>query len=105
MLSSELSTFYSQNLYADGYDQLAINLVQGNGYRFYPDTALTLMREPGYPIFLAALFLICGTSFAAVKLMHMAMALLVAWLITRIASRVSKERSVRLLAPALFLLH
>ena len=40
---------------ADNYSALAKNISHGRGYRFTPDTALTLMREPGYPYFLAVL--------------------------------------------------
>jgi hypothetical protein len=39
----------------DNYYSLAKNIDHGFGYRFTPDTTLTLMREPGYPYFLAAL--------------------------------------------------
>ena len=70
--------FYSQDRFSDGYDQLAENLAHGNGYRFYPDTAKTLMREPGYPIFLAGLLTLFGNSFAAVKLSNMCLALAIA---------------------------
>src|SRR5436309_1235118 len=42
-VSDRMTPFYNQNHFLDGYDQLAANLVQGNGYRFYPDTARTLM--------------------------------------------------------------
>src|SRR5580658_1515357 len=40
---------------ADNYDTIARNIRLGYGYRFAPDTGLTLLREPGYPLFLAAL--------------------------------------------------
>jgi len=39
----------------DNYYSLAKNISHGRGYRFTPDTTLTLMREPGYPYFLAVL--------------------------------------------------
>ena len=59
-LSSHVAGSYIPKIFGDGYDQLAENLVNGNGYRFYPDTALTLMREPGYPILLAGLTMAFG---------------------------------------------
>src|SRR5690349_19930488 len=74
-VSSRIGRFYSGNRYADGYDELAANLAEGNGYRFYPDTAETLMREPGYPIFLAGIFVVFGKNFAIVKLANMILAL------------------------------
>jgi 4-amino-4-deoxy-L-arabinose transferase-like glycosyltransferase len=104
-LSNRLHPFYNQDLYADGYDQLAANLVHGNGYRFYPDTARTLMREPGYPILLAGLLLIFGSSFAAVKLANMCLALATAWLMTRWGGRMSNSRILLIVPPLLFLFH
>jgi hypothetical protein len=59
-VSARLKPFYSQDLYADGYNLLASNLVAGNGYRFYPDTADTLIREPGYPVLLAGIVKVFG---------------------------------------------
>jgi 4-amino-4-deoxy-L-arabinose transferase-like glycosyltransferase len=97
--------FYSQDRFSDGYDQLAENLAHGNGYRFYPDTAKTLMREPGYPIFLAGLLTLFGNTFAAVKLSNMCLALATAWLMTRLIGRISSSRTLLIAAPLLFLFH
>jgi 4-amino-4-deoxy-L-arabinose transferase-like glycosyltransferase len=103
--SSHLGRFYTINHYADGYDQLAANLAEGNGYRFYPDTAKTLMREPGYPILLAGLFIAFGKSLTAVKLANMLIALVGAFLMTRIARTLSGSQLVILGSPLLFLFH
>src|SRR5579862_5056551 len=72
---------YSQDEYADGYDDLANNIVSGHGYRMLPDTAKTMMREPGYPLVLAGLFSLFGPNFAAVKLANMVVTFATAWLI------------------------
>jgi 4-amino-4-deoxy-L-arabinose transferase-like glycosyltransferase len=104
-VSGRVTALYSQDRFADGYDQLATNLVQGNGYRFYPDTARTLLREPGYPIFLAGLLLLFGSSFAAVKVANMCLALATAWLMTRLAGRISNRRMLLIAPPLLFLFH
>src|SRR6266851_7100088 len=104
-VSYRLASFYNQDLYSDGYDQLAANLAEGNGYRFYPDTAKTLMREPGYPILLAGIFMVFGKNFAIVKLANMIMAFAVAYLMTRIAGKLSGSRLVILGSPLLFLFH
>jgi len=104
-VSSRINRFYSGNQYADGYDQLAANLAEGNGYRFYPDTAKTLMREPGYPMLLAGIFMVFGKNFAVVKMANMVMALAVAYLVTRIARKLSSSRLVILGSPLLFLFH
>ena len=103
--SGGMRWFYNGNQYADGYDQLATNLAKGNGYRFYPDTAETLLREPGYPILLAGIFTVFGKSFIAVKLVNMVLALVVGYLIARIARKLSSSPLVFLGAPLLFLFH
>ena len=105
VLSTRVSVFYNQDRYVDGYDQLAENLVLGNGYRFYPDTAPTMMREPGYPLVLAGLMLVWGSNFAAVKMANLCLALATAWLMTRLAARMSSSRLLQVIPPLLFLFH
>ena len=51
--------YWAQN-FPDGYDLIAQNLVDGNGYRYFSDTALTLQRTPAYPLLLAAIFGVFG---------------------------------------------
>lgn len=103
--SERVTSLYNQDRFSDGYDQLAGNLVLGNGYRFYPDTARTLMREPGYPIFLAGLLVVFGSSFTAVKLGNMCLAFATAWLMTRLTRRMSDSRVLLVVPPLLFLFH
>ncbi|MGA8727728.1 MAG: glycosyltransferase family 39 protein [Terracidiphilus sp.] len=86
--AGRLKASYNQNQFADGYDLLAANLVAGHGYRFYPDTAQTLMREPGFPVFLAGVLLVAGSSMTTVKIVNLIMALVAAWLTIRLAQRV-----------------
>lgn len=104
-ISQRLHTSYNQEVYADGYDQLAANLADGNGYRMYPDTAKTLMREPGYPILLAGIFSTFGNNFAVVKLANMLMAFGVAWLMIRLSRELSHNQAMILGPPLLFLFH
>jgi 4-amino-4-deoxy-L-arabinose transferase-like glycosyltransferase len=104
-ITHRLHASYNSDLYADGYDQLAENLVNGNGYRMYPDTAETLMREPGYPIFLAGIYYIFGNNFAAVKSANMMMAFVVAWLMMWLSRQLSNNRVMILGPPLLFLFH
>src|SRR5579859_963692 len=104
-IGSHISWDYGTNLYADGYDQIASNLAEGNGYRFYPDTAETLMREPGYPILLAGIFLAFGKEFAAVKLANLVLAFATAYLMTLMARELTTSRLVIFGAPLLFLFH
>jgi|ERR1700722_16352366 len=104
-MSGRLHPMYNQDEYADGYDQIATNLAEGHGYRMYPDTALTMVREPGYPTLLAGIFLVFGKRFVAVKLVNMLLAFGAAWLMARIARRLSDSHVLTLGAPLLFLFH
>ena len=104
-VSSRLAPSYNQDVFADGYDYLATNLAAGNGYRFYPDTATTLMREPGYPLILAGLQLLFGKALIAVKIVNLLLALWTAWLLTRVVSRFTQNQWAIILAPTLFLFH
>ncbi|HKW34947.1 MAG TPA: glycosyltransferase family 39 protein [Candidatus Acidoferrum sp.] len=104
-VSAHISGLYSQNYYADGYDQLAANLAAGNGYRFYPDTAQTLMREPGYPVLLAGIYKLFGSNFEIVKLMNMIMAFGAAYVMTLIGREISTNPLLIYGAPLLFLFH
>ncbi len=105
LFSARLASSYNQNEFADGYDYLASNLDAGYGYRFYPDTARTLMREPGYPILLAGLFLLFGKAFIAVKVVNLLFALTTAWLITRVMRRLSSDEWPMMAAVSLYLFH
>jgi 4-amino-4-deoxy-L-arabinose transferase-like glycosyltransferase len=104
-VGARVNPLYNQDRFSDGYDQLAQNLVLGNGYRFYPDTARTLMREPGYPVFLAGIMLLFGSSFLAVKVANLLLALATAWLMIRLAARISDNRWLGIAAALLFLFH
>ena len=104
-INYRLHVSYNSDRYADGYDQLAQNLVNGNGYRMYPDTAETLMREPGYPILLAGMYSIFGNSFAVVKLANMLMAFAVAWQMMWLSRGLWNNQVMILGPPLLFLFH
>jgi len=104
-LSHKITPSYNQNSANDGYQELAENLVNGHGYRFDSDTAPTLMREPGYPLFLAALMLGAGTGITAIKLANVLMVIVTAWLVMRLARNISTKPVVVYGSPLLFLLH
>jgi hypothetical protein len=110
VVTSRLHHVYGGQPFADGYDQLADNLVSGHGYRFYPDTAPTMMREPGYPFLLAGLIVLFGKSLVVVRAANLALALGTAYAIFRIAVIVSPRGAntsqwILLGAPLLFLFH
>jgi 4-amino-4-deoxy-L-arabinose transferase-like glycosyltransferase len=91
--------------FADDYDLLGWSLSQGNGYRFLPDTAPTLMREPGYPLFLAGLFWLFGKSLGAIRVANLLLTAITAWLTYRLADRIFSSKAIAFLASVLLLIH
>lgn len=104
-LSARLKPFYSGDIYADGYNLLASNLVAGNGYRFYPDTANTLIREPGYPVLLAGIIKAFGESIVAVQVVNWCFVAAAAMLVALLAQKITTNAIAPLLAPLLFIFH
>src|SRR5437016_1807733 len=45
---------------SDGYEGIARNLLNGNGYRIQADIAPTMMRNPGYVAVVTAAFAVFG---------------------------------------------
>ena len=103
-MSTLLSTSYGIG-FSDDYEKLALNLLNGNGYRFSPETAETLMREPGYPFLLAATFSIFGYSLTAARLLNLFLVAGTAWLLILVVRTFSKDRLVAAAAVVLFLAH
>ncbi|MGD9401538.1 MAG: glycosyltransferase family 39 protein [bacterium] len=52
---------------APTYFKLADNLLDGTGYRYSAAEPPTARRTPGYPLFIASVFKICGRNFNAVR--------------------------------------
>ncbi len=102
---THLGTDYNQDRFTDGYDSIAANLVAGNGYRFYSDTAKTMMREPGYPLLLAGVWLVFGSSFTVVKVLNLVLALGTAGLIVVLVRRFTRSTWAAFAAVLLFLFH
>ncbi len=96
---------YQINHFADGYDLLALNILAGNGYRFFPDTSETLMRTPGYPLFLTPIFYFFPNSLVAVKVVNLALGFLTAWIVAILTWRFTAHKVATILASLLFLLH
>jgi 4-amino-4-deoxy-L-arabinose transferase-like glycosyltransferase len=49
------------------YNQIAVNLVQGEGYAYFDPPQPTAFRPPGYPVFLAAVYKVFGVSLLAAR--------------------------------------
>jgi 4-amino-4-deoxy-L-arabinose transferase-like glycosyltransferase len=89
------------------FNDIARQLAQGNGYRSAEDARLTAFRAPGYPFFLAGLYVLFGEYAAVVYLSHCllgALACVLTWLLGR---EVLSEGGARLagVLAALYLPH
>src|ERR1700689_812974 len=89
----------------DNYQSIAKNIDAGNGYRFTPQTSLTLMREPGYPFFLAGLRRVFDNDHELAIVANIIFTSLAAFLLSSLASSVSTVRWISVAAPPLFMLH
>lgn len=95
---------YSAN-FQDGYDLIANNLVDGNGYRWDANMGETMIREPGYPLFLAAVFKVGGYHLEAARFANWILSIGIAFMIMRLTRLVTDDARVALIASLLFLLH
>ena len=96
---------YMINSFPDDYDKLASNILAGNGYRFFPDTSETLLRTPGYPLFLTLVFYFFPNSLVAVKIVNLTLGLLTAWIVAILTWRLTAHKAAAILASFLFLIH
>ena len=53
-------TYAGLNKGSDGYERIAKNLIEGHGFRVFPDSAPTTLRGPLYPLFLAGIYAAFG---------------------------------------------
>jgi 4-amino-4-deoxy-L-arabinose transferase-like glycosyltransferase len=91
--------------FADGYELLAKNLADGDGYRWRADLAETMMREPGYPLLLAAAFKIAGCRIEAARLLNLLLTVGIAVMLMALARRMTGDARVPVTAALLFLVH
>ncbi len=102
------SRFLSSNYtlhFEDLYDQIGNNIANGNGYRVEPNMSATMMREPGYPLFLALVFKIGGHRLVAARFANVLLALGVVLLLMRLTYHITGDEAAALLAPLLFLFY
>src|SRR5579883_3033306 len=78
--------------FADGYEAIADNLVSGRGYRFEPYASLIMMREPGYPLFLAGVFRLGGDRIEAARWANWLLSIGIAFALMHLAFLVTKDR-------------
>ncbi|HED15944.1 MAG TPA: glycosyltransferase family 39 protein, partial [Gammaproteobacteria bacterium] len=84
---------YTIGGFVDRYDNIAENLLSGNGYRIYPDTSETLLRSPGYVLLLTGLFYLFGKSLAAAQVINILFGLATAYIIALITRQWVMPRS------------
>jgi hypothetical protein len=89
----------------DLYDLIAVNLEQGNGYRVDPTTGYTMLREPGYPVLLAAVFKLAGYGMQQARFVCVLLALAAALLLVRLVLKITGDAGTALIAAFLFLLY
>lgn len=89
--------------FRDGYDLIANNLITGHGYRFFPGMAETMMREPGYPLFLAGVFKLLGYSIEAARLANLFISTISSLLLIRLSQYLSKDQLVPALAVLFYM--
>jgi dolichyl-phosphate-mannose-protein mannosyltransferase len=90
---------------ADNYLTLAKNIDAGHGYRFTPDTSPTMMREPGYPYFLAGLLRAFDNDHEGAVIANIVFTALTALLVGALARRASPLRGLAFVAPLLYMVH
>jgi 4-amino-4-deoxy-L-arabinose transferase-like glycosyltransferase len=91
--------------FEDGYDLIANNLAHGNGYRWDANMGETMIREPGYPLFLAAVFKVGGYHLEAARFANWLLSIGIALMIMRLTRLVTDDRRAALVASLLFLLY
>ena len=87
----------------DLYDLIATNLAQGHGYRVDAQMGETMLREPGYPLLVAAMFKIGGIGVQSPRLACVVLAFGASLLILFLARKVTGSEVVALIAAVLFL--
>lgn len=76
----------------DGYEQIAVHLFHGQGYRQQVDHPPTVQRPPGYPVFLWAIFRAAGVNYALVQVLQAFLGAVGCWVLYRFGSWVLDRR-------------
>jgi 4-amino-4-deoxy-L-arabinose transferase-like glycosyltransferase len=98
-------TTYQAERFPDWYDLIAMNLAEGHGYRFFPDTTETMLRTPGWVVVLAGIFSVFGYSLTATKVFNLFFSIGTAFLVFSLGKRITQSKRLGLLAAAIAFLH
>jgi len=100
-LQSAFALKYSV-LFQDGYDLIANNLIHGHGYRWDANMGETMIREPGYPLFLAVVFKLGGYNLEVTRFANWLLSIGIAIMIMRLARLLTDDERIALIASLLF---
>jgi len=103
-VNSALPLTYSVS-FGDFYDVIAKNLAQGKGYRIDPAMGSTMLREPGYPLLLAAVFKLGGYGIQQARAACVLLAFGATLILMRLTQKITGEAMTALAAALLFLLY
>src|SRR5271157_1403588 len=103
-VSSAFPLTYSTD-FGDFYDMIAKNLAQGNGYRIDPAMGYTMLREPGYPLLLAAVFKLGGYGMQQARVACVLLAFGAALMLLLLTGKITGDAMTALAAALLFLLY
>jgi 4-amino-4-deoxy-L-arabinose transferase-like glycosyltransferase len=104
-LTQYYPSLYDISKFHDKYDAIAMNLIDGKGYRFFPETCETFMRSPGYVILLFGIFSLFGKSLVAAQTVNLLLSIATAYIILRLAQKIVNRSIVCWIAPLFFLFH
>ena len=96
---------YLVNTFSDEYDAIAVNLLEGRGYRVYPETSETMLRTPGWVLILAAIFAVAGKSLFAVQVFNLLISLVGGWGVYRLTLRITGVDVTAVVATTVYLLY
>jgi 4-amino-4-deoxy-L-arabinose transferase-like glycosyltransferase len=104
-LSEIRPDFYEEDRFVDEYHFIATNILEGNGYREYPDSAQTLFRLPGYVMILVAIFYFFGKNLLVIKLLNVLLSISTGYIIIRLYKEVTGHSRGAFFAALVFLFH
>jgi len=100
---------FPQRIWADSadYHQIALNLLAGNGFSMAvaPPFEPTMYREPLYPLFLAIAYALPGPDMLVARILQVVLGALTCLLVYRIASALTSDLRVSVLAGLLIAIH
>lgn len=96
---------YEAERFPDWYDLLAMNIANGNGYRFFPETTETMLRTPAWPLVLAGIFKVFGPNILAVKILNMLLSIGTCWLTYLLGRRISGSELLGVIAALIAFFH